>query len=629
MPIEDVDYLKANSVKQSYLLLVDSADRDRSAYPTPSDYVVSFSAPFQNVVGMEVVDASIPRTMYSIDVINNKISFLIHSGAAAAGPSGVAGAWDRDLCRTVTLETGEYTIQTLIPALTSILTMNVDNDPAQPVAGITVESVSNPQDIKNTIQFRCPYPFFLNMEDSTMAETLGFDMYTSAFPRESDSNVTPLLAQRYTAPVPDTTRVYHSVDLPFSVGSNVIPTETAFSGPRGILRSLPLSATAQAAQRFQVPADTYLTQIFAALTTDTQISSYGGVTPPASLAAGATWEVRRGTSNAPAPPSDLPGARVATGTIALSFTDGTLSDSNRVAAPIAAGEYYWLILGEIPEAGASAGLRVYYNDVLTTESTLLTSTVATAGSSNALWGPTATAGTPDAEEIYNHLSVNIMTTDDYHKLVAPGIYSLIGPRYITLRCPEIEENAFRSLSYTTHNLGLAKIRLGVVGYSENRLDYSKVPIREFHPIGKLARMTLRFVLPSGELYDFKGVNHTITFAIHYYEPAQKQLFSRSIINPNYNGNLIEYMYRQEDQESDSTDQEEDFNRDALVPIYQYHERNFMPENSERRDQEALYHLQRERETAALVAPIAPPANEFEKYEEYEEYEEYDDISEYV
>ena len=88
MPIEDVDYLKANSVKQSYLLLVDSADRDRSAYPTPSDYVVSFSAPFQNVVGMEVVDASIPRTMYSIDVINNKISFLLEVVPVGASCKG-------------------------------------------------------------------------------------------------------------------------------------------------------------------------------------------------------------------------------------------------------------------------------------------------------------------------------------------------------------------------------------------------------------------------------------------------------------------------------------------------------------------------------------------------------------
>jgi hypothetical protein len=80
--------------------------------------------------------------------------------------------------------------------------------------------------------------------------------------------------------------------------------------------------------------------------------------------------------------------------------------------------------------------------------------------------------------------------------------------------------------------------------------------------------------------------------VHYYEPVQKQVFSRSIINPNYTGNVLEYMYRQEDQESDSTDQEEDHNRDDMEPLYRYRERNFAPENAERRDEAALYFMDR-------------------------------------
>ena len=83
--------------------------------------------------------------------------------------------------------------------------------------------------------------------------------------------------------------------------------------------------------------------MFVALTTDAPLASYGGVTAPASLALGATWEVRTGTATRPAE-TGANGATVASGTIALSYTDGTLSDSDRVAAPLAAGEYYWLIL---------------------------------------------------------------------------------------------------------------------------------------------------------------------------------------------------------------------------------------------------------------------------------------------
>ena len=191
------------------------------------------------------------------------------------------------------------------------------------------------------------------------------------------------------------------------------------------------------------------------------------------------------------------------------------------------------------------------------------------------------------------MSAQIVVKDDYHRIIAPGIYSLIGPRYLTIRCPEIEENSFRSLAFTAHNLGMAKIRLGVVGYSDNRLDYSNVPNREFHPIGKLSRITIRFVLPDGTLYDFKGVNHTITFAIRYYEPTpQTSDMSefRSTMNPNYTPNFVQYMYKQEEQESDSTDQEEDFNRDNFDYNFESRQRYFLPENAERRNRDALYRL---------------------------------------
>lgn len=78
MPIEDVDYLK-NSQKQSYLFLVNSKDRNKETYPTPTEYVVEFSQPFTNVIGLNIMDASIPRTMYNIDVYNNKIYYFVYS----------------------------------------------------------------------------------------------------------------------------------------------------------------------------------------------------------------------------------------------------------------------------------------------------------------------------------------------------------------------------------------------------------------------------------------------------------------------------------------------------------------------------------------------------------------------
>jgi hypothetical protein len=74
---------------------------------------------------------------------------------------------------------------------------------------------------------------------------------------------------------------------------------------------------------------------------------------------------------------------------------------------------------------------------------------------------------------------------------------------------------------------------------------------------------LRFETNSGTLYDFKGVNHNIIFAIYYYEPKQKNFPSGSILNPEYKMNYIEYQYNQQEIEGDSDDEEEDFSRDNL------------------------------------------------------------------
>jgi hypothetical protein len=544
MPIEDVDYLKANSIRQSYIFLVDSADRDKNAYPTPSEYVVDFTTPFHNVIGFEVVHASIPRTMYNIDVINNSITFFIHTNDFDLT------SFNATMAVTTHVTPGEYTIQTLAPELTRAMTMYVNNNPNMPYVSITAESTTNPPDVNSTLRFKCPYPFFMVMGSSTIAESLGFDTFTQK--SEADA---PWLSKRYEAPLPEIRQLYHSVDLPPDM--KLGDARLAFEGPRGVVRKLPIGTTKYVAQRFWLTSKGYLTQVFAAL--NTMVVSPGDA---------ASWEIRTGTRTQP----DMNTPALVSGMIAVSFTDGTLSDSNIVRCELQSHTFYWLVIKATPD------LFVYYNDVLIDETTLWVSE--DAGQS---WVST------DKNGIRFNVSVNIIVQDQYHVITAPGIYSLIGPKYIVLRCPEIEENSFRSLAYGKHHLGLGMFRLGVVGYSENRMDFNKVPLREFHPIGKLKRLSLRFELPNGELYDFKGVNHTITFAIHYYEPIQKKNFSTSILNPNYDGNFIQYMYRQQDQESDSDDQEEDFNRDDLN-MYQQREQYYLPDNQWKRDMDFIHRL---------------------------------------
>ena len=51
---------------------------------------------------------------------------------------------------------------------------------------------------------------------------------------------------------------------------------------------------------------------------------------------------------------------------------------------------------------------------------------------------------------------------------------------------------YRSLSYGKYSAGIGVFKLGVMGFSDIRYDFSSVDTRYFHPIGKLNKLTFRF-----------------------------------------------------------------------------------------------------------------------------------------
>lgn len=649
MPIEDVDFLKKNSKRESYMFLVDSGTRDRRVHPQPSEYVVQFSTPFHNVIGLEVLHASIPRSMYNIDSYNNTLRFFIYEDTQ----EGRTARLNPNNYTMVTITPGEYSIQTLVAELNRILHMKLNGNASMHEVEIIAETDSTPPELTNKLRFRCTYPFAFDMDKSTSAESLGFDTYAvDSFADLVPPNVTtdqPYLTIRYpsvdllvdafqtfwstmtSSPptlqintpfssqmsfaiyqavishlisndeyslsfsrdiatpyfentprnlfeylcrdiLPKNYRMYRSVDLP---PNQALGKETIiFEGPRGVVRSLPLNTTTnRVAQQFTMEDHGFLTQVHAALTT-----SDGTIRNDSE----AKWSLYTNLNNSPH--TVIPLQRYNTqnnlvpteGVIPISLTDGGLSDpAFNVFVELNPG-VYWIVF-----ESDNLDTLIFYNDVPATQRQ---------GDMKVYNGVSGNWDSIDTQDgVHFELSIRVIRQDEYHYLTAPGIYSLIGERYIVLRCPEIEENSYRSLAYSGNCLGLAKFQLGVVGYSDNRLDFSKVPTREFHPVGKLQKLTLRFETASGKLYDFKGVNHNITFAIHYYEPNQVQNFSQSILNPNYNGDILKYMYHHDDQEQDSDDQDYEYDQDDLRE-YRQQEARHLPENVGRLNFEALYRM---------------------------------------
>jgi len=132
------------------------------------------------------------------------------------------------------------------------------------------------------------------------------------------------------------------------------------------------------------------------------------------------------------------------------------------------------------------------------------------------------------------IQCTLTTVQEVYSLVPPGIYNLLGDRYIVLRCKEIENHIMSSLKSFNginpdtetfeekqYETGIAKFKMSVVGFREERFDFNTLPPQEFHPIGKLSSLTFAFENQDGIPYDFKGVNHTITMSINYYKPILK------------------------------------------------------------------------------------------------------------
>lgn len=130
-----------------------------------------------------------------------------------------------------------------------------------------------------------------------------------------------------------------------------------------------------------------------------------------------------------------------------------------------------------------------------------------------------------------------------YTITTPGLVNLVGERFVLIRCPEIEEHINGSFIFGKNSPGLALVKLGVMGYSNIRLDFNALKSRSFFPIGKLNRMTFRFERLDGGLYDFKGVNHTLVIIIKYMVPYTELRFS-PILNPNYDPDFIN-VYKKE------------------------------------------------------------------------------------
>lgn len=198
--IEDVAYMREHTVQESYMFMVDSRNRDKSAHPEPSEYSVAFNVPFRNVCSFSLLDATIPRTHYSVDSMSNTLVY---------GLSGDAEKF------TATVPPGDYNLIQLLDTLNPML-----------YGGLEVAPITNPYELSNKVRFsRAAGSFTLYMAESGLRAALGF----SSTPR-------------------------------FEGGTHTTTTET-HNGPYKSVLTLPVSTTTHVRQKFTALASGTVTNV--------------------------------------------------------------------------------------------------------------------------------------------------------------------------------------------------------------------------------------------------------------------------------------------------------------------------------------------------------------------------------
>ena len=87
----------------SYHLMIDSRERNKSLYPTASEFKIQLNKTFKNLVSLELTGMIIPKTEWNVNSGNNKIDFNIGSTITAASVTSGGSGYATDGTHTVNI----------------------------------------------------------------------------------------------------------------------------------------------------------------------------------------------------------------------------------------------------------------------------------------------------------------------------------------------------------------------------------------------------------------------------------------------------------------------------------------------------------------------------------------------
>lgn len=545
----DIQHLKHIGQVESHTIYIDSGDRDKSVFKKPSEYEIHFDRPFMNVVGLDVLDASVVPTMYIVDEDNNLLVVSFRTG----GTQGTSG----------------YSIETYLELLQNSLVLNnAFQDISEPVKRFKF--------VKNHFRFydaiRDNHSSFAIFNDSVPAIVID----PALFPIDKNASILYIGDElgngRLKYQVFGRENVYTyglegEVDSLRETLATIVFNETIYA-----VLSLSLNLgkgqaltyiACKAEQLINVPL---FDVINIRVINGVPVELEGFCTLRVSQEYYETLNVYIHEFNRYTLTIEVGDHNITSLVNAIKFAlplyspSGNQADETKIiniqsVSSIAPNEF------DRYKRFIYRSREFFWFDMKrsTLANVLGFSEIAEPGNKN--YNVVKGKGNHN-----NYIFTSIQKADKVFELITPGIVNLNGVRFIVLRCPQIEENGNASLSYEKYTAGLGIFKLYSSSVAHLRFDFINLKKLDMHPIGKLPKITLRFEKADGTPYDFKGVDHHLFISIKFLKPIPNidLIEPERRLNPDYIPDTMKFTttYLADDLDETSTEDDDDIIRDT-------------------------------------------------------------------
>jgi len=510
--MDDIETIEKFGQDETYIFVADSSKRDKLVYPTAAEFEVIFNNQFRNIVKFEVLQATIPRTDYLVDETECTFAYAIGQ------PTNI-NSWETDIAgniRVANITPGDYNLPQLIDELNRVLqnASNTFND----TTTLRVSPVTNPSEISNKINISSSGPFTFLGDQSTIRSTAGFGDPVLTSP---DYSVVPGYTTNFTN---GAANVFLS-----KVSSNVYTERfNTFVGvfPPGDASSITGIYTGQDIRQYFTATSAGVPSAISAYFKDVGTAPTGGFV--------INVAIKKASDN----------STIASGNITSINDDLTPSTSNvlTVVENFIQNTSYYVEF----TPGASGTSNVLHTALYHT-------------SPNLPAVPGAYISINGNASIYpgQLFSADVISGAYGHTITSPGIVNIRGARYLKIRCLELETLIYKDRVGEPSTAGVGIVNIIGYGFANERYSFSSIPIKAFHPIGKLQKLTFRIERPDGSLYNSNGVDNTFLCALTYRAvPNTPKISSdgpgKYPGNPAYTGDYIELQQNRWKEEAKAT-----------------------------------------------------------------------------